>query len=84
MVNYCLLRSNLFPGSLIKQDQHRQDLQSAEQHNKCEDNGGKIVVPCKTGIGTYRFKGGTDVRNTGQCRREVAEKAVTDFIVSGI
>ena len=42
------------------------------------------LVPGKVGIGTYRFKPGTDIGNTGYRCREVCEESVCHLIISGV
>ena len=66
----------LFPSLRAEKDQHGQDLQSAEDHRKDEDEFGKNIVSYVGGIRTDRFKGGTDVGNAGKNSGKITEKAM--------
>ena len=57
-----------FPGSSVKQNQYRQDLQSAKQHGKGQNDFGKTTVSGKACVGADCFKGRSHVGDTGKCR----------------
>ena len=77
---YC--ESDFLPGSFVEQDQYRQDLQSAQQHGKGQQDLREPTVPCIAGIRADRFKRRADIGNAGDSCGEIAEESVLYFISS--
>ena len=72
------------PRFRAEQDQHRQDLQSAKQHGKGQNQLGDRTVSHVACVRADRLKGRADIGNTRQRGGKVGKEPVLDHVSAGI